>query len=92
MITKNEINYKIDWHSEGERPVDAEGNYLSGGVQVIGKHPIIEDRKHYFNMLRRFLLDIKNLGRDEIDEIFAKYNVYFVDVDDIERVNIDEPK
>lgn len=80
MITKKEVNYKIDWH----------GFKLGDDIQAQIK--VLEDRKHYFDMLRRFLLNIKNLGRDEIDEVFEKYNVHFVDIDDIPRVNIDEPK
>jgi hypothetical protein len=79
--TKNEVNYKIDWHSGGEYGASPTGNKM-----------VIEDRKHYFEMLRNLLLDLKNLGRDEIDDIFARYNIHFVDIDDIPRVNIDEPK
>jgi hypothetical protein len=79
--TAKEANYKIDWHA-------------AYSEEQIHNDPdkIIADRKHYFDMLRRFLQDIKNLGRDEIDEIFARYNVHFVDIDDIQRVNIDEPQ
>lgn len=77
-VEKNEVDYKIDWHS-----IDP----LKGGHT-----DILEDRKHYFKMLRNLLLDLKNLGRDEIDDIFIKYNIHFVDIDDIERVNLDEPK
>jgi hypothetical protein len=84
MITRNEVNYKIDWRGNAEF-----GAPLEPGKQAPDK--IYQDRKHYFAMLRRFLMDVKNLGRDEIDEIFAKYNVHFVDIDDIPRVNIDEP-
>jgi hypothetical protein len=80
MKEANTINYKIDWHSGSEKVIGENGT------------SVLDDRKHYFDMLRRFLIDIKNLGRDEIDELFERYNVYLVNIDDIPRVNIDEPK
>jgi hypothetical protein len=88
MITKKEVNYKIDWHSFNPKDLtSAEQEY----DLVKKEFKVVLDRKHYFSMLRSFLLDIKNLGMDKIDDIFTKYNVHFVDIDDIERVNIDEP-
>ena len=83
MITKNEVNYKIDWHA-----VSNTTDYPTSEASL----KILADRKHYFDMLQRFLLDIKNLGQDRIDDIFERYNVHFIDIDDIPRVNIDEPK
>lgn len=52
----------------------------------------IEDRKHYLSMLRRLLIDIKNIGSDLIDDVYEKYNVYIVEIDEFSRVNIDEPR
>lgn len=81
---KKEANYVIDWLSVCNPTKESED---------ITK--IQEDRKHYFNMLRRLLTELSNLNLEEqglIDGVFEKYNVHFVDIDDIERVNIDEPK
>lgn len=80
MEVRNSVDYKIDWQKTGEL------------VQNPSGATIYEDRKHYFDMLRRLIIDLKNLGKDDIDDVFAKYNVYLVDIDDIKRVNIDEPK
>lgn len=82
-------NYKIDWHSGGDKKA------LSG-VSVL------EDRKHYFDMLRRFLLEVETLIEyanlnnkaivvENLEKVFKRYDIHFVEVDDIKRVNIDEP-
>jgi hypothetical protein len=78
-ITK-QIDYKINWHA-----IDP----LKGGHT-----DILADRKHYFNMLRRFLKEVHKESKPYpmIREIFKRYNVHFVNIDDIERVNLDEPK
>lgn len=84
MEIRKEVNYKIDWKSDAS---------FGAPVDITNTTPdkIYQDRKHYFSMLRRLLQDFKNLGLDRVDDIFAKYKVHFVDIDDIERVNIDEP-
>ncbi len=85
METKKDINYKIDW-KERATPVSS-----------INPMPdfdrILDDRKHYFNMLRRLIVEIDKCETNEqIKSVFKKYNVYFVDMDEFERVNIDEPE
>ena len=72
------VDYKIDWHSEGT------------GIAKSGEL-IVQDRQHYFDMLRRFLQELKNIGSDQVDKVFVKYNVHFIDIDEFKRVNIDEP-
>jgi hypothetical protein len=52
----------------------------------------IEDRKNYLKMLRGLLTDLDNLKSSAIGAIFAKWNVYFIDVDEFDRVNLDIPK
>lgn len=81
MRTEKSVNYAIDWLSVS--------NPSTSELEQITK--IQEDRKHYFDMLRRLLQDLKNLGIDAVDEVLESYNVHFVDIDDIPRVNIDEP-
>jgi hypothetical protein len=87
--TKTEVNYQINWN-----PIvaitDETGEAINNTAKEITEK-VLEDRKHYFDLLRRFLIEINNLGRDEIDDIFKRYNVHFVDIDDIKRVNLDEP-
>jgi hypothetical protein len=91
---KKEANYRIDWYSFGNKCADE--RFPSG-------KKVIEDRKHYFDMLRRFLLDIdaliesanqesKTIVVERLEAVFKKYNVHFVDVDDVKRVNLDEPQ
>lgn len=93
---KKEVNSKIDWHS---------CHSPEGGIRepMHSETETIEQaRKHYFDMLRRFLTELDAIkdgdGSDDehttksIQAVFKKYNVHFVDVDDIKRVNIDEPK
>jgi len=72
------VDYKINWHGDGT------------GIAESGKL-IIQDRIHYFSMLRMLIAELRNLGKDEVDDVLEKYNVHFVDIDDIKRVNIDEP-
>jgi hypothetical protein len=48
-----------------------------------------EDKIHYFNMLRKMLLELEEISK--VHKILDRYNVYFIDVDEIPRVNIDEP-
>jgi diketogulonate reductase-like aldo/keto reductase len=81
MRTEKSVNYAIDWLSVS--------NPSTSELEQITK--IQEDRKHYFDMLRRLLQDLKNLGIDAVDEVLESYNVHFVDIDDFPRVNIDEP-
>jgi hypothetical protein len=90
MRTETKVNYKIDWSGTSISPFDkifSEEDIQSGKAHK----KIMDDRKHYFQMLRDFLQDLKNLGRDDVDEIFSKYNIHLVDIDDIPRVNIDDP-
>jgi hypothetical protein len=47
------------------------------------------DKIHYFSMLRKLLLEIEKVPM--AFEVLNKFNVYFIDVDEIPRVNIDEP-
>lgn len=87
-----EVNSKIDWKNGIIEP-DGEG-----GIKptMHSSQETLEDaRKHYFDVLRSFLNDVHTQaergGFVQILEIFKDYNIYFVDVDDIKRVNIDEP-
>ena len=66
-----------------------------------------QDRINYFRNLRKFLGEIESLcdfseadwEREKCDDIdsrdlraiFKRWNVYFIDHDDIPRVNLDEP-
>ncbi len=62
-----------------------------------------QDRINYFRNLRKFLSRIEGLtdpllgnsGRDYCQEnlrqILRDWNLYFIDVDEIPRVNLDEP-
>ena len=104
--TKTEANSKIDWKSGcyvgGTTKKDDQGE--SGIIAPIMHNEtetLMDARKHYFDMLRRFLTEIEAITEDEnsfahdtrakIKKVFNKYDVHFVDVDDIKRVNIDEP-
>jgi hypothetical protein len=89
--TKNEVNYKIDWHSiDISSYIDPTKTNSKEAYEMKAK--VLDDRKHYFSMLRKLFQDLKNLGNDKVDDILALYNIHFVDIDDIPRVNIDEPK
>lgn len=83
MEIRKEVNYKIDWHA-----VSNTTSYPTSEES----QKVLDDRIHYFNMLRRLLQDLQNLGLDNVDEVLAKYKVHFVDIDDIPRVNLDEPE
>jgi hypothetical protein len=87
MRTEKIVNYKIDWNAT---VIKSLGDSVDKIAMDVGEK-IIADRKHYFDMLRRLLQDLKNLGIDAIDEVLESYNVHFVDIDDFPRVNIDEP-
>jgi hypothetical protein len=98
--TKHFYNYRIDWHSAGINHEDK----LAPIVDTLQRRQkIIEDRKHYFDMLHRFLSEIDvlidnakkedgNILPEKLEAIFKRYNVHFVDIDDIKRVNLDDPK
>ena len=79
MEIKTEVNSKINWQSGGRK--------IHSDTETV-----LSARMHYFNMLRRLLSDIEAVGNGAVNAILKKYNVHFVDVDDIKRVNIDEPK
>lgn len=90
MDISTRLNYKIDWHSGGDKKAHS-------GVSVL------EDRMHYFDMLRRFLGEIEALVEyansnsktiivEKLEAIFKRYDVHFVEVDEIKRVNLDEPQ
>jgi hypothetical protein len=79
MEIKNTVNSKIDWNAEGS----AKHN---------DNESALDARKHYFRMLRCFLSEVESIGGKKVREIFKKYNVHLVDIDDFPRVNIDEPK
>jgi len=89
ILVKTEVNYKIDWHGDDREFITADE-----------QEKRVNDRKHYFDMLRRVLIGIDTLLelgpsetlRQDIRGILEKYNIHFVDIDDIPRVNIDEPK
>ena len=49
----------------------------------------VEDKIHYFDMFRRMLSELEKVSM--AFNILDKYNVHFIDVDAIPRVNIDEP-
>lgn len=52
-----------------------------------------EDKEHkvsYFKALRQMIEEIYFNG--SVTPILEKYNIHFIDVDDIPRVNIDFPK
>lgn len=74
---KEKINYEIDWHSDGVCIAE-------------DKNTVLDNRIHYFRMLRNFLEDLDGLDLSEVEEVFRKYNIHFVDIDEIPRVNIDE--
>lgn len=81
--TKNGTNRLIDWDNPEER---------------IG----------YFQNLRKFLSEIDEAAEpqpadpiflgggetifDRVKNVFKRWNVYFIDVDNIPRVNLDEPR
>ena len=64
----------------------------------------LEHKKNYFKAWRMFIIELEEASRDvrfryindciseNIDSLIAKYNIHFVDIDDIPRVNIDFPK
>jgi hypothetical protein len=93
--TKQRVNVKINWHSAHY--------YNNAEPEILRIEKIVGDRKHYFEMLRRFLSEVDalveeakkengNIIVERIEAVFKKYDVHFVDVDDIKRVNLDEPK
>ncbi len=103
--TKKEVNSKIDWISGTKQINNFE--WSDNPVMHNDIETLEQARKHYFDMLRRFLKDIEiisdseipyhwqhsaDLVRKEIKKVFEKYDVHFVDVDDFPRINIDEPK
>ena len=51
----------------------------------------VEKRKSWLRCLRNMLLDLEGLRVTEVDNIFKKYNVYFLEKDDMPRVNLDFP-
>jgi len=74
---KKETNYMIDWKSHGDT--------------FALEKTVYENRKHYFQMLRNLLTDLDGLEIAEVSAILNKHNVYFVEIDDFPRVNLDEP-
>ena len=85
MKTVYSINHKIDW-KERATPVSS----INPMPDFDG---ILDERKKYFNLLRRLIVEIENCDtNEEIKDVFKKYNVCFADVDEIERVNIEEPE
>lgn len=98
MITKTEVNSKIDWHAGANSFLVPD---LTTHTPIHNEtETLLDARKHYFDMLRRFLNEVNAMaekqasikGDYKILNIFKKYNIHFVDVDDIKRVNIDEPE
>lgn len=58
-----------------------------------------QDRINYFRNLRKFLSEVDAVGDRYpttvgafIDDVFKRWNVYFIDADEIPRVNLDEPR
>lgn len=51
-----------------------------------------QDRKNYFLLLRKMLMELEECNLALVEIIFDKYHVHFVDVDDFPRVNIDKPE
>lgn len=86
MEIKNTVNYKIDWHSSLGAKAESTEEAIKQGVETLTA------RQHYFRMLRCFLSEVESIGGKKVREIFKKYNVHLVDIDDFPRVNIDEPK
>jgi len=52
----------------------------------------MEAKKAYFKCLRMFIDELDSLCDDDVNEMIEAYNVSFVNIDDIERVNIDFPE
>ena len=76
METRKDTNYVIDWKSNSPKAIVA--------------------RAHYLRMLRALLTDLENIDPYEtaangVQRVFKKYNVYFLDIDELARVNLDEP-
>lgn len=58
-----------------------------------------EDRINYFKNLRKFLEEVyegscepDDQGGFNVRNTFDRWNVYFIDIDEIPRVNLDEPR
>ena len=47
--------------------------------------------KGYFLCLRELLSDLESLNNEKINELFKKYEVSFVEIDDIPRVGLNFP-
>lgn len=54
----------------------------------------IADKKHWFYLLRAMLIDLEQMDGDvlAVQRLLKKYNVYFIKIDDMPRVNLDDPK
>jgi len=50
-----------------------------------------KETKGYFKCLRMLLTDLENLGNEKVNELFDKYHVSFVDIDEIPRVGLSLP-
>lgn len=92
--TKKEVNSNIDWEAGTSEYLNPDLTYCLPMHNE--KETLLEARKHYFGLMRRFLNEVhsqsEQSGFVQITSIFDKYNVHFVDVDDFPRINIDEPK
>ena len=52
----------------------------------------LEGRKVWLKCLREFLWELENIDNQQVKDLIKKYNIYFVEVDELPRVNLDFPE
>ena len=48
----------------------------------------INERKNYLRLIRNFVTDLENLNNQEVNDVLERWKVYFVDIDEFPRVNL----
>lgn len=104
MERRDKTNSKINWMGCCKIP-KVKSYFLNDEPQYVtamhnSTETVEESRKHWFDMMRRFLDDVYQLAEDQslcngdykMLNIFKKYDVYALDIDDIKRININEPE
>ena len=85
---KTETNYLMDWNNPQDR-INYFRNLRNFLLEIKAEIDEVEDA----NQSRDAISDCSQCGLPlKLMEIFVKWNVYFIDVDEIPRVNLDEPK